>query len=417
MKRGWARLYAVTPDHHPVIEEVLPGFAVAAGFSGHGFQHAPAADRVVAHSGRPVRVEQRPLDGFLADGGREGLEPRALAPVGRVRDQSRDDELRRRPTHGPELRLVVDVQREVVAQPACGDPVDPRPVGQRFEVVGEVGHVDADRARVDREPNQPVEEVGGASRLGDRLELVDEHQRSRALGERGHDRFERRFEHPRVEARVPTVEDDRVDVTHFRRRRWDGQSHVREHHHLTQGFEQRGLAAAVRSGQHRHVLVRNLGRTAVVADRVRDGLDGIAHRRHQRQVTCVLHRDTARLHERGSGEVVGVDEAGERDPEGGLVHRGGGRLDRRPTAFEPALQFAPYLLFAGLDLRSDAREEVPEPLRDEIRRVGRFGGGRLPDPRRRDRRLVGDVADERLAEGLARPDPLGLDRLDDVDAT
>lgn len=48
IKRGWAGLYAVTPDNHPVIEETLPGFVTAAGFSGHGFQHAPATGRIVA---------------------------------------------------------------------------------------------------------------------------------------------------------------------------------------------------------------------------------------------------------------------------------------------------------------------------------------------------------------------------------
>lgn len=48
IKRGWAGLYAVTPDNHPVIEETLPGFVTAAGFSGHGFQHAPATAEIVA---------------------------------------------------------------------------------------------------------------------------------------------------------------------------------------------------------------------------------------------------------------------------------------------------------------------------------------------------------------------------------
>lgn len=48
VKRGWAGLYAVTPDHHPIIEETIPGFINAVGFSGHGFQHAPATGRVVA---------------------------------------------------------------------------------------------------------------------------------------------------------------------------------------------------------------------------------------------------------------------------------------------------------------------------------------------------------------------------------
>ncbi|QZP36393.1 NAD(P)/FAD-dependent oxidoreductase [Halobaculum magnesiiphilum] len=45
---GWAGLYAVTPDHHAIVEESVPGVVTAAGFSGHGFQHAPATARVVA---------------------------------------------------------------------------------------------------------------------------------------------------------------------------------------------------------------------------------------------------------------------------------------------------------------------------------------------------------------------------------
>ncbi|WP_255198247.1 NAD(P)/FAD-dependent oxidoreductase [Halorarius litoreus] len=46
--RGWAGLYAVTPDHHPIIEVSRPGVVTAAGFSGHGFQHAPATRKLVA---------------------------------------------------------------------------------------------------------------------------------------------------------------------------------------------------------------------------------------------------------------------------------------------------------------------------------------------------------------------------------
>ena len=48
IRRGWAGLYAVTPDHHPVIEETRPGFVNAVGFSGHGFMQAPATGQVVA---------------------------------------------------------------------------------------------------------------------------------------------------------------------------------------------------------------------------------------------------------------------------------------------------------------------------------------------------------------------------------
>ncbi len=48
--RGWAGLYAVSPDDSAIIGEVQarPGFFLANGFSGHGFMHAPAAGRVLA---------------------------------------------------------------------------------------------------------------------------------------------------------------------------------------------------------------------------------------------------------------------------------------------------------------------------------------------------------------------------------
>lgn len=48
IKRGWAGLYAVTPDNHPIIEETVPGLISAVGFSGHGFMHAPATGKLVA---------------------------------------------------------------------------------------------------------------------------------------------------------------------------------------------------------------------------------------------------------------------------------------------------------------------------------------------------------------------------------
>ncbi|WP_343122548.1 FAD-dependent oxidoreductase [Haloferax sp. ATB1] len=48
LKKGWAGLYAVTPDHNPILEETIPGFINAVGFSGHGFQHAPATGKIVA---------------------------------------------------------------------------------------------------------------------------------------------------------------------------------------------------------------------------------------------------------------------------------------------------------------------------------------------------------------------------------
>jgi sarcosine oxidase subunit beta len=49
-KGGWAGIYGVTPDWHPIIDEIPPGsgFFVAAGFSGHGFKLGPAVGVMVA---------------------------------------------------------------------------------------------------------------------------------------------------------------------------------------------------------------------------------------------------------------------------------------------------------------------------------------------------------------------------------
>lgn len=43
-------LYEATPDAHPILGQArdVPGFYIAAGFSGHGFQHSPATGRVIS---------------------------------------------------------------------------------------------------------------------------------------------------------------------------------------------------------------------------------------------------------------------------------------------------------------------------------------------------------------------------------
>ncbi len=48
--KGYASLYGITPDWHPVIDELLPGsgFYISAGFSGHGFKLAPATGVMTA---------------------------------------------------------------------------------------------------------------------------------------------------------------------------------------------------------------------------------------------------------------------------------------------------------------------------------------------------------------------------------
>ena len=50
VSHAWAGLYEMTPDHNPIIgpSAALEGFFTIAGFSGHGFQHSPAAGRILA---------------------------------------------------------------------------------------------------------------------------------------------------------------------------------------------------------------------------------------------------------------------------------------------------------------------------------------------------------------------------------
>lgn len=69
IERGWAGIYAVTPDHHPIIEETIPGFVNAVGFSGHGFMQSPATGKLVAEivaDGEPslVDISELTLDRF-----------------------------------------------------------------------------------------------------------------------------------------------------------------------------------------------------------------------------------------------------------------------------------------------------------------------------------------------------------------
>lgn len=77
IRRGWAGLYAVTPDHHPILEETKPGLITAAGFSGHGFQHAPATGQIVAElcfDGEASLVDVRELASKRFEDGTELVE-------------------------------------------------------------------------------------------------------------------------------------------------------------------------------------------------------------------------------------------------------------------------------------------------------------------------------------------------------
>ncbi|WP_255169821.1 NAD(P)/FAD-dependent oxidoreductase [Natrononativus amylolyticus] len=77
IKQGWAGLYAVTPDHHAIVEETVPGLITAAGFSGHGFQHAPATARIVSElilEGEASLVDIGALSSERFDAGEEHAE-------------------------------------------------------------------------------------------------------------------------------------------------------------------------------------------------------------------------------------------------------------------------------------------------------------------------------------------------------
>ena len=72
IRRAWAGLYAVTPDHHPIIEESVPGFVNAVGFSGHGFMQAPATGQLVAEiiaEGGAKSIDVSTLSSDRFDGG------------------------------------------------------------------------------------------------------------------------------------------------------------------------------------------------------------------------------------------------------------------------------------------------------------------------------------------------------------
>jgi len=68
ISRAWAGLYEMTPDAMPIIGPVpgVEGLYVIAGFSGHGFQHSPAAGRILADvlAGRDPAFDLTP---FAAD--------------------------------------------------------------------------------------------------------------------------------------------------------------------------------------------------------------------------------------------------------------------------------------------------------------------------------------------------------------
>jgi len=64
--RGWAGLYEISPDNHAILGKVpeVEGLILAVGFSGHGFQHGPAAGMSIAEliwNGKSESIDIDPL--------------------------------------------------------------------------------------------------------------------------------------------------------------------------------------------------------------------------------------------------------------------------------------------------------------------------------------------------------------------
>jgi sarcosine oxidase subunit beta len=63
---GWAGLYEVTPDAHPIYGPTpVEGFYIVGGFSGHGFMHGPISGKLMAEiilEGRATSVDVSSLD-------------------------------------------------------------------------------------------------------------------------------------------------------------------------------------------------------------------------------------------------------------------------------------------------------------------------------------------------------------------
>jgi sarcosine oxidase subunit beta len=60
IRSWWAGLYEMTPDRNPIVGPApVDGLWIAAGFSGHGFQHGPTVGKVVAEllTGAPASVD------------------------------------------------------------------------------------------------------------------------------------------------------------------------------------------------------------------------------------------------------------------------------------------------------------------------------------------------------------------------
>ncbi len=72
----WAGLYAVSPDAHPILGRIpeAEGFYCIGGFSGHGFQHGPAAGLLLAEEILDGKAHTLDIEPLYVDRFREGRE-------------------------------------------------------------------------------------------------------------------------------------------------------------------------------------------------------------------------------------------------------------------------------------------------------------------------------------------------------
>jgi sarcosine oxidase subunit beta len=65
VSHAWAGLYEMSPDGNPIIGAAagVDGLFLVNGFSGHGFQHSPAAGRILADliTGRDPQIDVTPF--------------------------------------------------------------------------------------------------------------------------------------------------------------------------------------------------------------------------------------------------------------------------------------------------------------------------------------------------------------------
>jgi sarcosine oxidase subunit beta len=84
MRGGWAGVYMMSPDSHPIIDQVpsLPGLFVMTGDSGTSFKTAPAIGRCLAEwivDGAPQLMDLSPFRSTRFAEGRPWVDERAYS--------------------------------------------------------------------------------------------------------------------------------------------------------------------------------------------------------------------------------------------------------------------------------------------------------------------------------------------------